>query len=242
MYATALMLVKISIVVSYLRVFPTTLFRRVMIALSASIVAVWICSILVTIFQCHPVRSAWDFTLARNCLPIVSFYYFTTAFSIFTDFLLCILPLPVFFRLKLPARQKYIVSLLFAIGLFATVASALRISVLNGVNSLDVSMGSVPTMKWSVVEVGTGIICACVPTLKPLFKNFLSEVSSANRSGTNRSGPGRLEAVGIHTPRLGTGYEERHELTKTSPDQWTNFSRNTLNIKQSPMVHTQNFV
>ncbi|OCT44074.1 integral membrane protein [Cladophialophora carrionii] len=240
MYATALMLVKISIVTSYLRVFPTTLFRRVMYALSASIIAVWICSILVTIFQCKPVRSAWDFTLARDCLNIVSFFYFTTAFSIFTDFLLCILPLPVFFRLNLPSRQKYIVSLLFAIGLFATVASALRISVLKSVNSLDVTMGSVSTMKWSVVEVGTGIICACIPTLKPLFKNFLPDKSSANRS-RERSGPGRLEATGLNTPRLNTAHEERHELTKPT-EGWTNFSRNTLTFKQGPMATTKNFI
>ena len=240
MYATALMLVKISIVVSYLRVFPTKVFRWIMYALSACIVAVWICSILVTIFQCHPVRAAWDFTLTRDCLPIVTFYYFTTAFSIFTDFLLCTLPLPVFLRLKLPPRQKFIVSMLFAIGLFATVASALRISVLEGVNSLDVTMGSVPTMKWSVVEVGTGIICACIPTLKPLFKNFLPDKSSGNRSGNRSAGP-RLESLGPPTPRLGTAQEERHELTNPS-DGWTNFSRQTLNMKQGQLVTTKNFI
>lgn len=234
------MLVKISIVTSYVRVFPTTLFRRIMYALSASIVAVWICSILVTIFQCRPVRSAWDFTLARDCLNIVNFFYFTTAFSIFTDFLLCILPLPVFFRLNLPARQKYLVSLLFAVGLFATVASALRISVLKNVNSLDVTMGSVSTIKWSVVEVGTGIVCACIPCLKPLFKNFLPDKSSSNRSG-GRSGPGRLEASGISTPRLNTAHEERHELTKPT-DGWTNFSRNTLTLTKGPAATTKNFI
>ncbi|KAJ9609042.1 hypothetical protein H2200_006813 [Cladophialophora chaetospira] len=241
MYATALMLVKISIVTSYLRVFPTTLFRRVMYILSAFIIGVWICSIMVTIFQCKPVRSAWDFTLARDCVDIVAFFYFTTAFSIFTDFLLCILPLPVFFRLKLPRRQKYIVSLLFAIGLFATVASALRISVLKHVNSLDVTMGSVSTIKWSVVEVGTGIICACIPTLKPLFKNFLPDRSSANRS-RERSAPHRLESSGLNSPRLGTGYEERHELTKQPTEGWTNFSRNTLQLKQGPVATTKNFI
>ena len=241
MYATALMLVKISIVTSYLRVFPTALFRRVMYALSASIIAVWMCSILVTIFQCKPVRSAWDFTLARDCLDIVSFFYFTTAFSIFTDFLLCILPLPVFFRLKLPARQKCIISFLFAIGLFATVASALRISVLKSINSLDVTMGSVSTIKWSVVELGTGIVCACIPCLKPLFKDFLPDKTSANRS-RERSIPHRLEASDISTPRLNTGYEERHELTKPT-EGWTNYSRNTLQLKQSPMATTtKNFI
>ncbi|KIX05878.1 uncharacterized protein Z518_03851 [Rhinocladiella mackenziei CBS 650.93] len=238
MYVTALMLVKISIVVSYIRVFPTTTFRRIMYALAAAIVSVWICSILVTIFQCHPVRGAWDFTLPRDCLPIVRFYYFTTAFSIFTDFLLCTLPLPVFSRLNLPPRQKYIVSLLFAIGLFATVASALRISVLKAVDSLDVTMGSVSTMKWSVVEVGTGIVCACIPCLKPLFKNFLPEKGSSNRSGGGHS-----DRLGPHHPRPYTSSEESHELTKP-PQGWNSNSwgQDNSRIKTGPMVTTTNFI
>ncbi|EXJ95388.1 hypothetical protein A1O1_00509 [Capronia coronata CBS 617.96] len=241
MYVTALMLVKISIVVSYLRVFPTTDFRRVMYALSVGIVCVWICSILVTIFQCHPVQGAWDFTLPRDCLPIVKFYYFTTAFSIFTDFLLCTLPLPVFWRLKLPSRQKYIVSLLFAIGLFATVASGLRISVLQSVDSLDVTMGSVSTMKWSVVEVGTGIVCACIPCLKPLFKNFLLEKNTSNTSGVRSVGKGP------HTPMLATVSEERHELTKPPSRGWTPTSHPRVRqedsrTKASSVVMTKNFI
>ncbi|KAK4948100.1 hypothetical protein LTR10_013154 [Elasticomyces elasticus] len=235
MYVTALMLVKLSIVVSYLRVFPTTIFRRTMYTLSAAIVGVWLCSILITIFQCKPVQGAWDFTLPRNCLKIVDFYYFTTAFSIFTDFLLCTLPLPVFWRLNVPKRQKYVVSMLFGIGLFATVASALRISVLQGVESLDVTQGSVATMKWSVVEVGTGIICACIPCLKPLFKNWLPDKISTNRSGA------REKARPTHTPRIGTPYSEAHELTKPT-DGWKSYNPPEARIKGEPVVTMQNFV
>lgn len=236
MYATALMLVKISIVVSYLRVFPTVLFRRTMYTLSVAIVAVWICSILVTIFQCKPVRAAWDFTLRRDCLPIVKFFYFTTSFSIFTDFLLCTLPLPVFWKLKLPARQKYIVSVLFGVGLFATVASALRISVIPAVDDLDVTMGSVSTIKWSVVEVGTGIVCACIPCLKPLFKNLLPDKNSSN----NRSGGGRSDRTGQYTPKIPQS-EESHELTKPT-EGWTSWSRQDSRLKAAPVITTKNFI
>lgn len=243
MYATALMLVKISIVTSYLRVFPTVTFRRIMFALSAAIVAVWICSILVTIFQCNPVRGAWDFTLTRTCLPIVKFFYFTTAFSIFTDFLLCTLPLPVFWRLKLPPRQKYIVSVLFGVGLFATVASALRISVLPAVNDLDVTMGSVSTIKWSVVEIGTGIVCACIPCLKPLFKKFLAEKSSSERSAGGRS-----DTTAPYTPKT-TFSEESHELTRPQTNQtnhsqegWSAWSRHDARMKTNSVAMTRNFI
>lgn len=196
MYATALMFVKISIVTSYLRAFPIRTFRWIMYILSAAIIAVWICSIFVTIFQCSPVSGAWDFTRTRKCLPVFTFFYFTTAFSIFTDFLLCILPLPVFWKLKLPRRQRNIVSLLFGVGLLATVASALRISVLRNIDSLDATMGSVTTIRWSVVEVAIGIICACIPRLKPLFKHLFPDRNSASKFQLS------TDTTWSHTPKM----------------------------------------
>jgi hypothetical protein len=205
-----------------------------MYGLGAAIVAVWICSILVTIFQCKPVQGAWDFTLPRDCLQISKFYYFTTAFSIFTDFALCTLPLPVFYKLKLPARQKIIISTLFAIGLFATVASALRISVLHNVDSLDVSMGSVPTLKWSVVEVGTGIICACIPALKPLFRSLFPD----RKTGYSPQGPSDGPSS-PRSPRMPQHVEDQHELTK-SVDGWTSWTHDSR-AKAVPVITTQNF-
>lgn len=230
------MLVKISIVASYLRVFPTKIFRWTMYILSTAIVAVWICSILVTIFQCKPIRGAWDFTLPRNCLEISKFFYFSTAFSIFTDFSLCTLPLPVFYSLKLPTRQKVIISSLFAIGLFATVASALRMSVLGDVDSLDVTMGSVPTLKWSVVEVGTGIICACIPALKPLFKSLFPDKRTTRSPHGPSDGP-----ASPRSSRIPQVVEDQHELTKPV-DGWTSWSRPISRIKAAPVVTTQTFV
>lgn len=174
LYSTALSLVKISIIASFHRIFPTRAIRWTMYALGGAIIAVWLINILTTIFQCSPISAAWNFqAIAPKCLPIMDVYYFSTAFSILTDVLLCAIPLPLFWKLKLPIREKYIVSALFGLGLVAAVASVMRITVLHDVQSTDVTIGAVPTLNWSVVEVGTGIMCACVPCLKPLFKKLL---------------------------------------------------------------------
>jgi hypothetical protein len=193
LYTTALALTKASIIASFHRLFPTRPIRVTMLSLSALITAVWLINILTTIFQCSPIRAAWDITIVPppKCLPIVKVYYFSTAFSILTDILLVVIPLPFFWTLKLPLREKWIVSALFGCGLFAAVASIMRITVLKNVQSLDVSVGSVPTLNWSVVEVGTGIICACVPCLKPLFKRLLpGKFFSAVGAGSLRAGGG----------------------------------------------------
>jgi hypothetical protein len=159
MYTTSLTLVKVSIIAAYLRIFPTTTIRRVMYVLAACIVAVWIVNIFATIFQCSPIDGAWNFDVQPKCISVMKVYYFSTAFSILTDILLCVLPLPLFWKLKLPVREKWIVTVLFGLGLFASVASIMRITVLHDVQNTDATIGAVRTMNWSVVEVGTGIIC-----------------------------------------------------------------------------------
>jgi len=183
MYATSLTLVKLSIMSCYYRIFPSQTLRRTLIGLSIPINCVWLVNIFATLFECTPVRAAWDFSIEnRKCIDIGSVYYFSTAFSILTDLLLCILPLPLFWNLKLPKREKYIVSVLFMLGFFAAVASSIRISALHNVQNIDATYQTIPALHWSVVEVGIGIICACVPTLKPLFRTLLHVRTTSAKS------------------------------------------------------------
>ena len=49
----------------------------------------------------------------------------------------------------------------------------MRLSQLHNLVSLDISYACVSSLNWSVVEVGTGIICASIPSLKPLLVRLL---------------------------------------------------------------------
>lgn len=77
----------------------------------------WLCSVFATIFQCSPVRAAWDFTITnRRCFPYVHYLYASAAITIATDVMLCTIPLPYFWRLQLPRRQKLVICFLFLVG------------------------------------------------------------------------------------------------------------------------------
>lgn len=232
LYTTALALVKISIVASFHRIFPTRSIRWTMCTLAGFIIAVWIVGIFTTIFQCSPIYAAWDFEAIKpKCLPIMRVYYFTTAFSILTDLLLCIIPLPLFWKLKLPVREKLIVSGLFAFGLIAAIASIMRITVLHDVQSMDVTIGAIPTLDWSVVEVGTGIICACVPCLKPLFRRLL---------------PGRFFSTGTLSHSHGPNRDTRAAAEETEMMRLRQTSdmprRGIMKMTQSTTINTKEFV
>jgi len=87
--------------------------------------------------------------------------------------------------MRLPQRQKTVLVFTFALGVFVTIVDVVRIYYLQqAVNDqvvkhqrlgtgIGYSYSASTALMWSAVEVNVGIICACVPTLKPLIKRIL---------------------------------------------------------------------
>ena len=72
------------------------------------------------IFQCSPVRAAYDITIPteeKNCININAFYLANAAVNILTDFLTYTLPLRLVTRLHLPWRQKVGLAVMLCLGL-----------------------------------------------------------------------------------------------------------------------------
>jgi hypothetical protein len=116
-YAIAIALTKLAIMVLYLRIFPHNTLRRLIYATSVFTVLFCIATVLTTIFQCTPVHAIWDFDLPEfTCIPYVDFLYASAAINVVTDILVCTMPLPYFWRLQMPKKQKLVVCFLFFLG------------------------------------------------------------------------------------------------------------------------------
>jgi len=66
---------------------------------------------------------------------------------------------------------------------------------------LNQSLGdSTQLTVWSVGEINVGIVCACMPALKPLFKRFLEKtgLTTGSRGNKNSSGSGGHNASNSH--------------------------------------------
>ncbi|KAH7303701.1 hypothetical protein BKA65DRAFT_416406 [Rhexocercosporidium sp. MPI-PUGE-AT-0058] len=168
-YSTAITFTKLSIMATYARIFPNTVPRYVLYAIGIVVLGFWISSIFAIIFTCVPIEAAWDYTIRNaRCIDILMYLYISAGFNVATDMLLCFLPLPTIWNLKMPKTQRVVVCLLFSLGTFACIASILRLTQLRHLNGIDVSYQTVGSLNWSVIEVGTGIICASFSTLRPL--------------------------------------------------------------------------
>lgn len=119
LYVCAITSTKLSIIVSYLRIFPYNTLHIAMYITAAVTVGLFLASVPATIFQCTPVSAAWDLGIDNpdaKCFAFVNFLYASTAINVTTDLVLCTAPLPYFWKLQLPRKQKITVSFLFFIG------------------------------------------------------------------------------------------------------------------------------
>jgi hypothetical protein len=85
------------------------------------------------------------------------------------DIWILVLPLKLILRIPRPPREKIALYIIFGLGIISTLASIIRLQSLRIFTlSNDPFYDSLPINTWSMVEVNIGILCASIPTLKPL--------------------------------------------------------------------------
>jgi fucose permease len=153
----------------------------------------------VTAFQCRPVQAAYNLAIEKpNCISIETIYLSSVPVNVATDLAIFVLPIPVLTSLRLPMRQKIILLLTFLLGIFVTIVDVVRIyymqlaatsldklTTVNLTTSLDFSYYVSLALLWSTIEVNVGIICACIPTLRPLAKLLISKMGSEGTQSTS---------------------------------------------------------
>lgn len=115
-YNTALILSKLSVLLQYLRIFPTKRMRIVCYCMIAfiSIYGTW--TILSAWLNCIPVSKFWDKNVDGYCLSKKGLWFSNSAIHILTDIMIIIYPMPALKSLQLPRRQKIAVMCIFSLG------------------------------------------------------------------------------------------------------------------------------
>ena len=76
--------------------------------------------LLATIFQCHPIKAAWNQLLIiegkGHCIPAGTYIFGYELTNVFIDVCILCLPINMIRRLQLPLRRKISVSSIFLLG------------------------------------------------------------------------------------------------------------------------------
>ncbi|KAL2132730.1 hypothetical protein VTI74DRAFT_3440 [Chaetomium olivicolor] len=210
-YKAAINLVKCSILLLYLRLFNIVRwFRYSCWTLLAAVGMYCTGSILVTIFQCRPMIRAFDKDTPGTCIDTAKFWFANAGFSIATDLIILVLPMPLVWKLGVPIAQKIAVMAVFAIGIFATITSCLRVTTLDIFAKSPDNTYNVANVMWTIVEPNVAIVCACLPVLRPFVVKLFPGLRS--KSYGSQGTPG-YAGYGTNKSRVALGSQSRTDGT-----------------------------
>ena len=116
-YSFAVAFSKLAILALFLRIFVEKRYRIVTWVLAAIIAATPFAVSLATVFQCSPVRYAWDkLTLRGTCIDVAKLYIYCGLPNVITDVAMLLLPIPMIVKLHTDQSQKFGISLVFFLG------------------------------------------------------------------------------------------------------------------------------
>ncbi|KAK6435284.1 hypothetical protein LTR95_008530 [Oleoguttula sp. CCFEE 5521] len=225
-YKCAIWPTKVSILLMYLRIFGDTpsiraygmKFRHLALGLMAFVVMIFIATSIVGVFACTPVRFSWDKSIAGgHCVQQIPWWYSYAALNISTDIAILALPMPLIQGLmQIKKRQKLILTGIFLLGGFVCVVTIVRMTTLKtGSGAADPTYNGVDTLQWTGVETNVGLICACLPLLRPVLNRVIPWFGQRTVAGTyNR--PTAQAAVPYHS----NSAERKQRATTNDRSSW----------------------
>ncbi|KAI9930819.1 hypothetical protein MW887_011577 [Aspergillus wentii] len=185
-YALGVWFVKTSILLFYLRLSPEKRFRQMTFAIMAFVAVYSILSIFLFTFGCNPIAAQWDMTLMDHatCIDQLAFVYANAVFNVVSDVVTLVLPIRLCWSLQTRFRQKLLLMIVLVMGSFACIVSCVRIiTMMPFLQSTDFTWFKVTLAKWCMVEINVGIICSCLPIMRPLLiQTFPRLFSTVDRS------------------------------------------------------------
>lgn len=116
-YVTGVAAVKISLLLMYARIFPTKGFRIASGILGGLTIAWWLSICLVCIFQCNPIRKAWQPWLEfGKCIDLKASFIGNAVPNIATDAAIICLPIYQVWKLQINRVQKISLMGVFLLG------------------------------------------------------------------------------------------------------------------------------
>ncbi|KAK3942609.1 hypothetical protein QBC46DRAFT_379528 [Diplogelasinospora grovesii] len=204
MYPPMLGVIKVSILLFFIRILPVVHDWKVPLRWFAVFIALEESAFMTALFlQCRPIYYYWDKSTEGTCFNQTAFYYVDGGINMATDLCILLLPWLIFRDLKFSRKTRYSVIALCSAGVFTLISSTLRLPYLLQLNKSSDPTWQVPDVViWSIAEVGSAISFSSVPAIKPLamfLYRGLREATSGENTQRKSSGvvASRQRSIGI---------------------------------------------
>ncbi|KAK1672104.1 hypothetical protein BDP55DRAFT_674406 [Colletotrichum godetiae] len=213
-YHITFIFVKIALLLLYRRVFAHPKFCLVCDAMLGFIVAFGIAVVVSSVVISAPGWRGDTFAFERYDQG--TWWMATAAVHLVTDMIIFFMPIPLLSSLNLKRAQKAALIVTFGVGFITTAISVVRMSTLTHVFTADVTWDVIPSLIWSEVELCCAVICACIPTLRPLLRSPRSACSQYyNRQRSEASTEAKLSRKRMNGGTFGSHSQQSIQNTTT---------------------------
>ncbi|KAK5651200.1 hypothetical protein OQA88_12707 [Cercophora sp. LCS_1] len=173
-YNIATLFIKMSILCFYLRFSVERAFRFAVYFVMLVTVGYTIPNAILVLYACRPMRGYWDLTVQdKQCVNLDAAFHTANTLNMVTDFAILLLPIWMLRPMQVPLSKKIGVALILMAGGFVCAISLMRmIRAFMGIDDPDISFHYTENLIWWIVELQFGIICACLPCIKPFVKRY----------------------------------------------------------------------
>ncbi|KAF2280645.1 uncharacterized protein EI97DRAFT_368449 [Westerdykella ornata] len=237
-WAWSMCFLKVSIALMLLRLETATKMRRFLWANIAFQILLGFYNMITQLLQCIPLRAAWDLlklTQNARCWSVDAVRIngvVVSSINVATDILFSLLPINFLRKVQRPLRERVIIGVLMALGMFAGGASMVKlVAGARFGRTDDPTAESIRIGMWSVIEGLVGIIAANVPCLRSPFQRCLAYFGLVSTHGKTAYGRGYGEMYDESSRKKST----MHNRTKKSELGGSASSASAMGIRMHSM-------
>ncbi|KAI1080804.1 hypothetical protein F5B20DRAFT_95011 [Whalleya microplaca] len=178
---------------------------------------------------CNPVSQFWTQFIGTQgtCVDVNAAFLTMTVINMVNDIIVLVVPIPEILQLQMSFKKKIGVCGIMLLGSFVCVVSCVRIwAFVKFIHTTDLTWATSSVFLWSSIEPAAGILSACLPNMRPLFRRAKDKITSASKShgDTSNSGNWARSKNDVRSyVRFGDDQSSSHEdevaLTKISKGQ-----------------------
>ncbi|PSR80899.1 hypothetical protein BD289DRAFT_340681, partial [Coniella lustricola] len=166
----SLTVIKLSVLLFYIKVFAVTSIVLPAKILMGLIVLLGFSGFLSTVFICHPFAYNWDLEIQGGyCGSQSALFAAFGMLNIATDVMVLAMPIRTLLGLRMPVWKKSCLLATFTMGFLTCIASIVRLVYLAKIDYNDVTYTSVVAVLMTAVEPSLAVMLACIPLLRPLL-------------------------------------------------------------------------
>ncbi|KAH9893054.1 hypothetical protein F4778DRAFT_749438 [Xylariomycetidae sp. FL2044] len=242
-YSVDLALLKVSILLDWLRIFSIHgrgYFFWGCVAVITLQTGFGIAAIFLLNFQCLPHEAIWDITIVdKKCLDLNTLQLLSASIHLVSDVAIFLLPQKIIWTLHMSVQKRLGVAVVFGLGALAVICSIFRLTATIDFGRTDDSMyGIGNVVLWATGEVTCGFFVVCMPalpravkesnTMRTIVRALGFRASTKGNTGPKR--PGYSTDPGAY--KMSNVGKSRDAYTEIDEDGTPSSSESTENLRK----------